>query len=143
MNFTDFGVQRLLRGLRTGDQKVIALGLGALALALLRRPKKRDLVVESANGARRRIRCQAQQSDLIDFDNRPAATPRRRPSKKTTSKSSTNPPRAIVAPSFAVLRVASAAPLELLTFGTNIADVDLGVSDMTLHPPCEHADHGQ
>ena len=45
MNFTDFGIRRLLRGLRTGDQKVIALGLGALALALLRRPKKRTLLL--------------------------------------------------------------------------------------------------
>ena len=45
MNFTGFGIQRLLQGLRTGDQKVMALGLGALALALLRRPKKRTLLV--------------------------------------------------------------------------------------------------
>ena len=45
MNFTEFGIQRLLRGLRTGDQQVIALGLGALALALLRRPKKRTLLL--------------------------------------------------------------------------------------------------
>lgn len=45
MNFTGFGIQRLLRGFRTGDQQVIALGLGALALALLRRPKKRTLLL--------------------------------------------------------------------------------------------------
>lgn len=45
MNLIAFGIERLLRGFRTGDQKVIALGVGAVVLALLRRPPKRKLLV--------------------------------------------------------------------------------------------------
>ncbi|MDH5422197.1 MAG: hypothetical protein OEY55_10380 [Acidimicrobiia bacterium] len=45
MNLIGFGLERLMRGFRTGDQKIIALGVGALALAALRRPPQRQLLV--------------------------------------------------------------------------------------------------
>jgi hypothetical protein len=45
MNLIGFGLERLMRGFRTGDQKIIALGVGALALAVLRRPPQRQLLV--------------------------------------------------------------------------------------------------
>jgi len=44
MNLVGFGIERLMRGFRTGDQKIIALGVGAIFLALLRKPPKRELL---------------------------------------------------------------------------------------------------
>lgn len=44
MNLVGFGIERLMRGFRTGDQKIIALGVGAVILAMLRRPQKRELL---------------------------------------------------------------------------------------------------
>ncbi|MDH3305941.1 MAG: hypothetical protein OEO77_00270 [Acidimicrobiia bacterium] len=44
MNIFGFGLQRLLRGFREGDQRALALGAGALLLAYLRRPQQRTLL---------------------------------------------------------------------------------------------------
>lgn len=44
MNLVGFGIERLMRGFRTGDQKIIALGVGAVVLAMLRKPPKRELL---------------------------------------------------------------------------------------------------
>ncbi len=44
MNLVGFGIERLMRGFRTGDQKIVALGVGAVMLAMLRKPPKRELL---------------------------------------------------------------------------------------------------
>lgn len=43
-NLFGYGMARLLRGFRTGDQTIIALGAGALLFAWFRRPRGRTLL---------------------------------------------------------------------------------------------------
>lgn len=43
-NLVGYGVARLWRGFRTGDQTVIATGAAALLLVWFRRPRRRELL---------------------------------------------------------------------------------------------------